>query len=70
MKGQILAEMTNYKNQVLRFMPGRRAADKERAFTVIFSTMVGALEIARIMPDAAAREKVLANARDFLLRSF
>jgi TetR/AcrR family transcriptional regulator, transcriptional repressor for nem operon len=70
MKGQILAEMTNYQNQMLRFMPGRRTADKERAFTVIFSTMIGAVEIARMMPDAAAREKVLASTRDFLLRSF
>jgi len=70
MKSQILAEMTNYKDQMLRFMPGRRAVDKERAFTVIFSTMVGAVEIARMMPDPAAREKLLASTREFLLRSF
>jgi TetR/AcrR family transcriptional repressor of nem operon len=68
--GQILAEMTNYKDRMLRFMPGRRAADKERAFVVIFSTMVGAVEIGRMMPDPAARERLLASTRDFLLRSF
>jgi TetR/AcrR family transcriptional regulator, transcriptional repressor for nem operon len=70
MKGQILAEMTNYKDRMLPFMPGRRAVDKERAFSVIFSTMVGAVEIARMMPDSDAREKLLASTRDFLLRSF
>jgi len=70
MRGQILAEMTNYKDRMLQFMPGRRAVDKERAFTVIFSTMVGAVEIARMLPDSAAREKMLASTRDSLLRSF
>lgn len=70
MKRQILAGMNNYKDRMLPFMPGRRAVDKERAFTVIFSTMVGAVEIARIMPDSDAREKLLASTRDFLLRSF
>ena len=49
---------------------GRRAADKDRAFFVIFSTMIGAVEIARILPDREAQEKVLASARDFLLCSF
>jgi TetR/AcrR family transcriptional regulator, transcriptional repressor for nem operon len=69
-KSQILTEITNYKDRMLRFMPGRRAADKERAFIVIFSTMVGAVEIGRMMPDRAARERLLASTRDFLLRSF
>jgi TetR/AcrR family transcriptional repressor of nem operon len=70
MRGQILAELVNYKDRMLPFMPGRRAADKERAFFSIFSTMIGATEIARMLPEPAMREKVLASARDFLLRSF
>ena len=69
-KPQIVAELVNYKSRMLPFMPGRRTADKERAFFVIFSTMIGAVEIARILPDRAARKKVLAGTRDFLLRSF
>ena len=32
MRGQILAELVNYKDRMLPFMPGRRTADKERAF--------------------------------------
>jgi TetR/AcrR family transcriptional repressor of nem operon len=69
-KPQIAAELGNYRKRMLPFMPGRRTVDKERAFFVIFSTMIGAVEIARLLPDAAARDKVLATARDFLLRSF
>jgi TetR/AcrR family transcriptional regulator, transcriptional repressor for nem operon len=70
MKPQIVAELVNYKSRMLPFMPGQRTADKERAFFVIFSTMIGAVSIARILPDRAMREKVLAGTRDFLLRSF
>jgi TetR/AcrR family transcriptional regulator, transcriptional repressor for nem operon len=51
-------------------MPGRTRAEKERAFFAIFSTMTGAIEIARIIPDPGAQAKVLAAAREFLLRSF
>ena len=70
MSGQILAELVNYKDRMVPFMPGRRTQDKERAFFSIFSTMIGAIDIARILPQPAMREKVLASARDFLLRSF
>jgi TetR/AcrR family transcriptional regulator, transcriptional repressor for nem operon len=70
MKLQIVAELVNYKSRMLPFMPGRGTADKERAFFAIFSTMIGAVQIARILPDPAMREKVLASTRDTLLRSF
>jgi TetR/AcrR family transcriptional regulator, transcriptional repressor for nem operon len=70
MKPQIVAELVNYKSRMLPFMPGQRTADKERAFFAIFSTMIGAIDIARILPDSAIREKVLASTRDFLLCSF
>ncbi len=70
MRGQIFPQLVSYKNRMLPFMPGRRTADKERAFFVIFSTMIGATEIARMLPEAAMRERVLASARDFLLSSF
>ena len=69
-KASIRGELIKYKNRMLPLMPGRRAADKERAFFAIFSTMIGAVAIARILPDHAARARVLASARDFLLRSF
>jgi TetR/AcrR family transcriptional regulator, transcriptional repressor for nem operon len=70
MRPRVLAELVNYKSRMTPFMPGRRPADKERAFFAIFSTMIGAIQIARLLPDPAMREKVLGNAREFLLRSF
>ena len=70
MRGQIFAELVNYKDRMLPFMPGQRTADKERAFFSIFSTMIGAIEIARMLPEPVMQEKVLASARDFLLHSF
>jgi TetR/AcrR family transcriptional regulator, transcriptional repressor for nem operon len=70
MKAQVFPQLVSYKSRMLPFMPGRRASEKESAFFVIFSTMVGAVEIARMLPEHAMREKVLATARDFLLSSF
>lgn len=70
MKPQIVAQLVNYISRMVPFMPGRRIVEKERAFFAIFSTMMGAIEIARMLPYPAIREKVLGSARDFLLRSF
>jgi len=70
MKVPIVAELIKYKTRMLPWMPGRRTADKERAFFSIFSTMIGAVAIARILPDQTARARVLASARDFLLHGF
>src|SRR6204780_3826331 len=69
-KPRIFEELKKYRSRMLPFMPGQRTVDKERAFFSIFSTMVGAIEIARMLPEPAMREKVLASAKDFLLRSF
>jgi TetR/AcrR family transcriptional regulator, transcriptional repressor for nem operon len=69
MAPQVLAELVKYKTRMVPFMPGRRTADKERAFFSIFSTMIGAIELARLLP-APARQRVLATARDFILKSF
>jgi TetR/AcrR family transcriptional repressor of nem operon len=70
MRSKVLVELVNYRDRLVPLMPGRRAADKERAFFAIFSTMAGAVAIARLLPGGAAQEKVLASAREFLLRSF
>jgi len=70
MKPKIVAELVNYKSRMLPFMPGRRTKDKERAFFAIFSMMIGAVEIARLLLDPAMRQTVLESVRDFLLQSF
>ena len=63
MKAQILGELAGYKSRMLPFIPLRSAADKERSFVVIISTMLGAVAIARILPDQATRSRVLAGVR-------
>lgn len=70
MKAGIFGELENYRNRMMPFMPGKRIPEKERAFYAIFSTMIGAVEIARLLPSDEMREKVLASARDMLSRSF
>jgi TetR/AcrR family transcriptional regulator, transcriptional repressor for nem operon len=70
MRGQFAKELVAYKDRLAPFMPGRRTVDKERNFFVIFSTMMGAIEIARILPERAAQERVLSATREFLLSSF
>lgn len=54
----------------VEFMPGRTAAERKRNFVLIFTAMVGAVSVARILVDPADRQKVLADMRDHLLRSF
>jgi len=45
MKPQIVGELMNYRSRMVPFMPGRRTADKERAFFAIFSSMIGQLRL-------------------------
>jgi len=54
----------------VEFMPGRTARERQQNFCVIFSAIAGAVSIARILTDPADRQKVLADMRDHLLRSF
>jgi TetR/AcrR family transcriptional regulator, transcriptional repressor for nem operon len=70
MRAQVVTDIVSYKDRMTPFMPGRQTSDKERAFLAIFSTMIGALQIARTLPDRAVKEKVLASVKDFLLASF
>src|SRR5947207_4741534 len=52
------------------FMPGVTARERERNFFVIFSAMAGAAAIARLFPEPADRQRLLASVRDYLLASF
>jgi TetR/AcrR family transcriptional repressor of nem operon len=67
---RVSADMVNYKDQLVGYMPGRRASDRDRAFFAIFSTMIGAVEMARMMSDAGARRLILNTARNFLFDAF
>jgi TetR/AcrR family transcriptional repressor of nem operon len=54
----------------VEFMPGRTAAERERNYIVIFTAMVGAVSVARILTEPDDRQRVLTDMRDHLLRSF
>ena len=70
LKARIFGELVKYRSRMLPFMPGHKTADKERAFFAIFSTMIGAIELARLLPEPAMRAKVLESARDLLVTAF
>jgi TetR/AcrR family transcriptional regulator, transcriptional repressor for nem operon len=67
---KIQASMEAYKKQIKEFMPGTNSGEKERNFTLIFTAMVGALSVARTLPDEEEKKKVLGLVRDHLLASF
>src|SRR5882724_4430719 len=67
---KVAAMMKEREQHLMEFMPGADAASRERNFFVIFSAMAGAVSVARILPEAADREKVLGCVRDYLLKSF
>ncbi|MEZ2347620.1 TetR/AcrR family transcriptional regulator [Terriglobus sp. RCC_193] len=56
--------------RLLELIPGATTEERERNFFVIFSAMAGAISVARILPEAADRQKVLQDMRDHLLRSY
>ncbi len=56
--------------RMARFMPGRTPLDKENNFYVLFSGLVGAVTMARMISDTSARERVLEANRQVLMRSF
>lgn|ERR1041385_5185003 len=69
-KKRISSLIKDRTEQWVEFMPGQTAAERERNFFVIFSAMVGAVSVARILTEPADRQRVLASVRDHLLHSF
>jgi len=64
------AAILKFRQEILPFMPGKDAEEKATNFLAIISSMVGAIALARTMPDAAARQGILNRVRDHLLTSF
>jgi len=64
------ALMKELADQWAKLMPGVTAKERERNFFVIFSAIAGAVAVARLFPDSATRDIVLASVRDHLLASF
>lgn len=69
-KQRIAAAILKFRQEMLPFMPGKSAEEKGANFLALFSSMAGAIAIARTMPDAAVRERILNSVRDHLFHSF
>lgn len=69
-KQRISSAILTFRHAVLPFMPGRNPEEKAANFLAIFSSMVGAITIARTMPDPALRQRILNTVRDHLLQTF
>jgi TetR/AcrR family transcriptional repressor of nem operon len=69
-KQRISSAILSFRQALLPFMPGRSPEEKAANFLAIFSSMVGAIVIARTMPDPAIRQRILNSVRDHLLQSF
>lgn len=64
------AAILKFRQEILPFMPGKDAEEKATNFLAILSSMVGAIALARTMPDQAVRQRILDRVRDHLLASF
>ncbi|HET9281088.1 MAG TPA: TetR/AcrR family transcriptional regulator [Candidatus Angelobacter sp.] len=64
------AAILKFRQEILPFMPGKDAEEKATNFLAILSSMVGAIALARIMPDQDVRQRILDRVRDYLLASF
>jgi len=59
-----------FRSELIPFMPGRTADEKASNFLAIMTSMVGAISIARTMPELAVRQRILDTVRDRLLANF
>ena len=69
-KRKIQGSLEAYKKQLVEFMPGGSTVQKRKNLTIIFSSMVGAISVARTMSDPGERKRVLGLVRNHLLASF
>lgn len=70
MKQRISAAILNFRAELIPFMPGRTEEEKQANFLMILTSMVGAIVIARTMPEIGVRQAILTLVRDRLLASF
>ena len=67
---KVASLMKARRARMLKFMPGATAPEKEKNFNTIFTSMAGAVAVARIFPDPRERDHLLNSVRDHLLESF
>jgi TetR/AcrR family transcriptional repressor of nem operon len=64
------AAILKFRSEIIPFMPGRTTEEKAVNFLMIMTSMVGAIAIARTMPELTVRQTILDTVRDRLLASF
>ena len=69
-KRRTSAAILKFRSELLPLMPGRNEEERQSNFLMIISSIVGAITIARTMPDVEIRQKILSTVRDRLLMSF
>jgi TetR/AcrR family transcriptional repressor of nem operon len=70
MKNRISAAILKFREALLPFMPGRTGEERAANFVMLITSMIGAISLARTMPDAAVRQRILSTVRERLLSSF
>jgi TetR/AcrR family transcriptional repressor of nem operon len=59
-----------YMERMMPFLPGADDAQRQQTFLLLFSGMSGAIAMARLIPDASAREHTIAMARTYYIETF
>jgi len=67
---RINESIKRYRDRLLPYIPGHNTEEKIGRFFVLLPGMAGALATARALVDRQARERVLAAARSFYLKTF
>lgn len=70
MKRRTSAAILKFREELIPFMPGQTSEEKGSNFLMIMTSMVGAIVIARTMPELVVRQKILDTVRDRLLGNF
>lgn len=66
-KKRIEGMLKQHREEIMRYAPGKTAAERERNFIVTFSAMAGAVALARTTTDPAEKQRILTTVRDHLL---
>jgi TetR/AcrR family transcriptional regulator, transcriptional repressor for nem operon len=70
MKQRMSTAILRFRANLIPFMPGKTEEEKSSNFLRLITSMVGAIAIARTMPEPAVRHRILDSVRDSLLASF
>ncbi len=68
-KQRIVGMLKQHRDEIMPFVPGNSAVEKQRNFIVTMSAMAGAIAFARTMQNLGDKQRILNTVRDYLLAS-